>query len=443
MLAAFINSFKIPELKRKILFTLGLLIVFRIGGHVPVPWIDIKALANYWESSRGGGLLELYDMFVGGAFERATIFALGIMPYISASIIIQLLGSVIPFFQKLQKEGQEGMKKINQYTRYGTIFLAAAQSLGVSYFLESMQLTGGASVVIYPGWGFRLMTMVSITAGTVFIMWLGEQIQEHGIGNGISLLIFIGIVADLPGALIGEFQEFRTNDRGIISELLILAFMGVVTAAVVAITQGQRKIPVQYAKRIVGRRVYGGQSTHIPLRVNTPGVIPIIFAQAIMFLPATLGSMFPESDIVQKIVSQFTRETAVYWSFYTLLIIFFSYFYTAIVFNPVDLADNMKKHGGFIPGIRPGKKTSDYIDKILTRITLPGSLFLAAIAILPFFVTKFANVSTSFARFFGGTGLLIVVGVALDTLQQMEAHLTMRHYEGFMKRGRIRGRRGL
>ncbi|MBI4532121.1 MAG: preprotein translocase subunit SecY [Candidatus Latescibacteria bacterium] len=443
MLRAFVSSFKIPELKRRILFTLSLLVVFRVGGHVPVPWIDVKALALYWESTRGGGLLELYDMFVGGAFERATIFALGIMPYISASIILQLLGSVIPFFQKLQKEGQEGMKKINQYTRYGTIFLAAAQSLGVSFFLESLQLRDGAPIVLHPGWSFRLMTMISITAGTVFIMWLGEQIQERGIGNGISLLIFIGIVADLPGALFQEFQEFRTNERGIIPELFLLALMAVVTGLVVLITQGQRKIPVQYAKRIVGRRVYGGQSTHIPLRVNTPGVIPIIFAQAIMFLPATVGSMFPGSEIVQRIVEQFTRETVVYWAFYSLLIIFFSYFYTAIVFNPVDLADNMKKHGGFIPGIRPGKKTSDYIDRILTRITLPGSIFLAGIAIFPFIVTQIMHVSPAFGQFFGGTGLLIVVGVALDTLQQMETHLMMRHYEGFMKRGRIRGRRGL
>ena len=449
MLKSFQSAFRIPELRGRILFTLALLVVYRIGGHVPTPGIDSQALLDYFSSAQNT-LFGIYDLFVGGAFTKATVFALGIMPYISASIILQLLGSVIPHFQKLQKEGEEGRKKINQYTRYGTVLLAAAQSFGVSIFLESLHSNvNGAPVVVHPGWGFRMMTMLSITTGTVFIMWLGEQITERGIGNGISMIIFIGIVARFPQALWREYENFTTNQEikyGILGELFVIALMVAVTAVVVLLTQGQRKIPVQYAKRIVGRKVYGGQTTHIPLRVNTPGVIPIIFAQAIMFLPATGASMFPNSEVMQAIATYFSPSTPLpgslpYWIVYALLIVFFSYFYTAIVFNPVDLADNMKKYGGFIPGIRPGRRTSDYIDRILTRITLPGSVYLAAIAIFPFFVVEAMNVDPGLSDFFGGTGLLIVVGVALDTLQQVESHLMMRHYDGFMKKGRIRGRR--
>ena len=448
MLKSFQSAFRIPELRSRILFTLAILVVYRIGGHVPTPGIDSQALLDYFSSAQQG-LLGIYDLFVGGAFSRATVFALGIMPYISASIILQLLGSVIPHFQKLQKEGEEGRKKINQYTRYGTVLLALGQSFGVSIFLKSLSSPQtGAPVVTDPGVGFTLMTMLSITTGTVFIMWLGEQITERGIGNGISLIIFIGIVARFPQAIGREYENFVTNQEikfGILGELFILALIVAVTAVVVLLTQGQRKIPVQYAKRIVGRKVYGGQATHIPLRVNTSGVIPIIFAQAIMFLPSTAAQMFPDVGIMQSMAMHFTPGpmpgSLPYWVATALLIIFFSYFYTAIVFNPVDLADNMKKYGGFIPGIRPGKRTSDHIDRILTRITLPGSVYLASIAIFPYFVVGWMNVDPGLMDLFGGTGLLIVVGVALDTLQQVESHLMMRHYDGFMKKGRIRGRR--
>jgi preprotein translocase subunit SecY len=446
VLQSFQSAFKIPELRNKILFTLGILVVYRIGGQVPIPGIDRVALKQFFDTADLGPL-GMYDMFVGGAFTRATVFALGVMPYISSSIIFQLLGAVIPFLQKLQKEGEEGRKKITQYTRYGTVVLAAAQSFGVSFYLESIQVPNtGMAAVIDPGWGFRMLTVLTITAGTVFIMWLGEQIEAQGIGNGMSLLIFIGIIAEFPWAVGREYQDFILNDKSIFKEIAVLAIMVGVTALVVLITQGTRKIPVQYAKRVVGRRVYGGQSTHIPLKVNTSGVMPLIFAQAIMFMPSTLASFFPTSELMQEIAVAFSPTTSLqslpYWIIYSLMIVFFSYFYTAIVFNPIDLADNMKRHGGFIPGIRPGKRTSDYIDRILTRITLPGAIFLAGIAVFPFFVVDALKVNPGLHSFFGGTGLLIIVGVALDTLQRMESHLLMRHYDGFMKKGRLRGRRG-
>lgn len=445
MLQSFQSAFKIPELRNKILFTLGILVVYRIGGQVPIPGIDRVALKQFFDTAELGPL-GMYDMFVGGAFTRATVFALGVMPYISASIIFQLLGAVIPFLQKLQKEGEEGRKKITQYTRYGTVVLAAAQSFGVSFYLESIQVPNtGMAAVIDPGWGFRMLTVLTITAGTVFIMWLGEQIDAQGIGNGMSLLIFIGIIAEFPWAVGKEYQDFILNDKSIFMEIAVLAIMVGVTALVVLITQGTRKIPVQYAKRVVGRRVYGGQSTHIPLKVNTSGVMPLIFAQAIMFMPSTLASFFPTSELMQEIAVAFSPTTSLqslpYWIIYSLMIVFFAYFYTAIVFNPTDLADNMKRHGGFIPGIRPGKRTSDYIDRILTRITLPGAIFLAGIAVFPFFVVDALQVNPGLHSFFGGTGLLIIVGVALDTLQRMESHLLMRHYDGFMKKGRLKGRR--
>ena len=446
MLKSFQSIVRIPELRRKLLFTLAILAVYRVGGHVPTPGIDSEALGEYFAGAQNT-LFGLYDMFVGGAFQKATIFALGIMPYISASIILQLLGSVVPHFQKLQKEGEEGRKKITQYTRYGTVLLAAMQSYGVSVFLENLPSPSGVPVVPDPGWSFRLLTMITITSGTIFIMWLGEQITEHGIGNGISLIIFAGIIARLPTAILGEVQQLIAGNRQIIPEVFLFAVMVLVVAAVVYITQGQRKIPVQYAKRVVGRKVYGGQSTHIPLRVNTAGVIPIIFAQAIMFLPSTIATFFQQSETIQNVAAYFSYQSPIYWLFYGLMIVFFTYFYTAVIFNPVDLADNMKKYGGFIPGIRPGKRTSDYIDNILTRITLPGAIFLAFIAVMPAMVIRFSDaafdmrVSSDFSQFFGGTGLLIVVGVALDTLQQVESHLLMRHYDGFLKKGRIRGRR--
>ncbi len=444
MLQSFQNCFKIPELRRKILFTIGILIVYRIGGQITVPGIRDMVLQEFFAGA-GNTLFGLYDMFVGGAFTRATVFALGIMPYISASIILQLMGAVVPFFQKLQREGEEGRKKINQYTRYGTVFLAAAQSLGVSYFLETIRgQSSGIEAVIDPGWGFRLLTMVTITTGTLFIMWLGEQITERGIGNGISLIIFVGIIAGLPYAVKSEWTHYLINrgfTKSLIEEIFLVVLMVAVVASVVLMTQGQRRIPVQYAKRVVGRRVYGGQTTHIPLRINAAGVIPIIFAQSIMFLPGTLTQFFSQNETMQILGAYFTTSSMVYWVFYGLMIVFFTYFYTAIVMDPQQLADNMKRHGGFIPGVRPGKRTAEYIDGVMTRITLPGSMALAAVAIFPFFVINQFNVTPSYSQFFGGTGLLIIVGVALDTLQQVESQLTTRHYEGFMKKGRIQGRR--
>ena len=444
MIKTFQNALKIPELRRRLLFTIGILLVYRIGGHVPTPGTDAGALGAYLDQA-GGTLFGFYDMFVGGAFRKATIFALGIMPYISASIIIQLLGSVVPYFQKLQKEGEEGRKKITQYTRYGTVLISLMQSYGISVFLESIPpvVVGEVTRVVVPdpGWGFRLLSMITLTSGTIFIMWLGEKIDERGIGNGISLIIFIGIVARFPSAILGEFRQVIAGTQSLFTELFLLVLMYATVAFVVLITQGQRKIPVQYAKRVVGRKIYGGQSTHIPLRVNTAGVIPIIFAQSILFVPGTLKMFFPNSEMMDAIAGYFDLTSPVYWFFYGITIIFFTYFYTAIIFNPIDLADNMKKYGGFIPGVRPGKKTSEYIDHILTRVTFPGAVFLAAVAIFPYFIVRSMNVTYSYADFFGGTGLLIVVGVALDTLQQVESHLLMRHYDGFMKKGKIRGRR--
>lgn len=444
LLQSFQNCFKIPDLRRRIFFTVGLLVVYRIGGQITVPGVQLAVLTEFFQSS-GNTLFGLYDMFVGGAFTRGTIFALGIMPYISASIILQLLGAVIPYFQKLQREGEEGRKKITQYTRYGTVFLAAAQSYGVSFFLVNiMAPLSGNPAVPNPGLGFTLSTMLTITTGTIFIMWLGEQITERGIGNGISLIIFIGIVAEFPYAISQEYSHFLINrgfSKNIIEEIILVVLMFAVVAFVILLTQGLRKIPVQYAKRVVGRRVYGGQATHIPLRINTAGVIPIIFAQSIMFLPGTVTQMFPGNEFMLTVGSFFSTESMFYWFAYSMMIVFFTYFYTAIVMDPNQLADNMKKHGGFIPGIRPGPRTAQYIDGIMTRITLPGSIALALVAIFPFFVTRQFNVAPSFAQFFGGTGLLIVVGVALDTLQQIESQLMTRHYEGFMKRGKIQGRR--
>jgi len=374
---------------------------------------------------------------------RATIFALGIMPYISASIILQLLGAVVPYFQKLQKEGEEGRKKITQYTRYGTVLISAMQAYGLALFLESIAPSSitGQSVVPNPGIGFKLLTMITMSTGCVFIMWLGEQITERGIGNGISLIIMVGIIARLPNAIFSEIVQVQGGNRAPLTELFLLGLMVLTIAAVVLLTQGTRKIPVQYAKRVIGRKIYGGQSTHIPLRVNTAGVMPIIFAQSIMFFPQTIKTFFPNSEFVNSIVRFFDVQSIVYWVLYGGMIVFFTYFYTAIALNPVDVADNMKKHGGFIPGVRPGKRTAEYIDNILTKLTLPGSIFLAIVAIFPYFIVKFTKVNFEFASFFGGTSLLIIVGVALDTLQQIESHLLMRHYDGFMKSGKLRGRR--
>jgi len=436
------NIFKIQELRTRVLFTAGLLFIVRLGSHVTLPGVDASVLAEASRNQASNTLFGLYDLFVGGAFSHAAVFALGIMPYISASIIIQLLGAVVPFFQKLQKEGENGRKKITQYTRYGTVIISALQAWGVSVRLTSLN-SGGIPIVpdVVQGIGFTISTMIILTAGTMFMMWLGEQITERGIGNGISLIIFIGIIARFPVALLDEWQMVRSETRPIIVELIIWAFMILIVAGVVMVTQGTRRIPVQYAKRVVGRKVYGGVTQYIPMRVNTAGVMPIIFAQSIMFIPSTILTFFPDSEFVGSIAGYFEHTSFTYSFFYALMIVFFTYFYTAIAFNPKDVADNMQKQGGFIPGIRPGKHTSDFIDNILTKITLPGSVFLAIIAILPAFMVRF-GVTSSFASFFGGTSLLIIVGVALDTLQQIESHLLMRHYDGFMKSGKIKGRIG-
>ncbi|MGE5362535.1 MAG: preprotein translocase subunit SecY [Bacteroidota bacterium] len=437
----FRNIFKIHELRQRILYTLALLIIVRLGAHVTLPGIDAGVLADAMSNRTSDNLFGLYDLFVGGAFHNAAIFALGIMPYISSSIIIQLAGAVVPYFQKLQQEGEDGRKKITQLTRYGTVLISAMQAWGVTIHLINLNANG---VPIVPagvqGIGFTISTIVFLVAGTMFMMWMGEQITEKGIGNGISMIIFIGIIDRLPYALLDEFRLLTQGDRNIIIEVLILVFMVAIIAGVVLVTQGTRRIPVQYAKRVVGRKVYGGVTQYIPLRVNTAGVMPIIFAQSIMFIPNTVLSFFPNNEFMQSLAGYFQYRSVTYSIIYAIMIVFFTYFYTAIAFNPKDVADTMKKQGGFIPGIRPGKQTSEFIDNILTKITLPGSFFLAIIAILPAFISGF-GVSGQFASFFGGTSLLIIVGVALDTLQQIESHLLMRHYDGFMKSGKIKGRR--
>lgn len=438
---SFRNIFKIQELRQRLVFTALLLVVVRLGSHVTLPGIDAQILAEAIRNQTSNTLFGLYDLFVGGAFSNAAVFALGIMPYISASIVIQLLGAVIPYFQKLSKEGEEGRKKITQLTRYGTVLVSLLQAWGVSVNLNHMT-AGGVSIIAQGAEGimFNISTMIILTAGTIFLMWLGEQITERGIGNGISLIIFIGIIARFPHAVLDEYQLVSSGARGLIVELVIIALMFFIVAGVVAVTQATRRIPVQYAKRVVGRKVYGGVTQYIPIRVNTAGVMPIIFAQSIMFIPNTILTFFPDSEFLQEISPYFDYTSITYSVIYALMIIFFTYFYTAVAFNPKDVADAMQKQGGFIPGIRPGKNTSDFIDNILTKITLPGSIFLAIVAILPAFMMRM-GVTSNFASFFGGTSLLIIVGVGLDTLQQIESHLLMRHYDGFMKSGKLRGRR--
>lgn len=439
MMEKFLNIFKIPDLRRKLIFTGLLLLVYRLGGKVPIPGIDKSALASMMDQYKNS-LLGLYDMFAGGFFSQASIFALGIMPYISASIIIQLLGAVIPYFQRLQKEGEEGRKKIIQITRYGTVMIASLQAVGMSVFLSS-QTTSIGPVVPNASPIFYFVTVLTMVTGVIFVMWLGEQISDHGIGNGISLIIMVGIIARAPSVFRNQFIQIQNGLSNPFENILLLVLMFGITMVVVAVTTGVRKIPVQYAKRVVGRKVYGGQTTHIPLRILTAGVMPIIFAQALMFIPSTIASFFSQgSGFGDWLQIVFAPTHIVYSMFFAFLIIIFTYFYTAIAFNPVDVADNMKKQGGFIPGVRPGKSTSDYIDHILTRVTLPASVFLALIAIFPTFLTGFFNVDFSLASFYGGTSLLIIVGVALDTLQQIESHLLMRHYDGFLKTGKLKGR---
>lgn len=429
------NIFKIPDLKKKILFTALILVIYRLGSYIPIPGINSEVLSQFigGANQSGGNLFGMFDLFVGGNLGRASVFALGIMPYITTSIVIQLLGGVIPFFERLKKEGAEGQKKIAQYTRYGTVFIAAFNAIGITMFLQS----GVEGAVPNPGFLFVFTSVVTMVTGVMFIMWLGEQITEHGIGNGISLIIFAGIIARYPAGFTQMFQMVRVGAMSIFMAVAVLLVMVAVTASVVLVTEGIRKIPVQYAKRIVGRKVYGGQSTHIPLKVNTAGVIPIIFASSILMFPRTIATFFKDSDFMNSLVGYLSPGAALYTVLYVGLIIFFAYFYTAMVLNPIEMAENMKKYGGFIPGRKPGKRTSDYINSVLTRITLPGAAFFAFVAVLPQFMSKWANLPF----YFGGTGLIIIVGVALDTLQQIESHLVMRHYEGFMKKGKLRGRR--
>jgi preprotein translocase subunit SecY len=436
LLNAFQNITKVPELKKRLFQTALLLTVYRIGVYIPTPGIDTQALTALF-NAQSGTLFGLIDMFSGGAVSRFSIFTLGIMPYISASIIIQLLTVVIPQLEKLSKEGELGRRKITQYTRYGTILLSVIQGLGISVGIENVTGVGAASLVYNPGWAFRLMTVLTLTSGTAFLMWLGEQITERGIGNGISLIIFAGIVARFPSGLVRTFTLIQTGEMGIFVGLLLLLIMVSVVAIIIYFERAHRRIPVQYARRIVGRRIYGGQSTHLPLKVNTAGVIPPIFASSILLFPATLSN-FIKHPVTQKISQTLTPGNVAYEVLYMGFIIFFCYFYTAVTFNPVDVADNMKKYGGFVPGIRPGKKTAEYIDRILTRITLGGALYVSAVCVLPSILISRFNVPF----YFGGTGLLIVVGVAMDTIQQIESHLITRHYEGFLKKGQVKGRKG-
>jgi preprotein translocase subunit SecY len=431
------NLFKLPELKRKIFITLALLFVYRVGIHVPTPGVDGAALSSFFAAAEGT-LFSMFNMFSGGALERFSIFALGIMPYISASIILELMTVVVPHLEQLKKEGDAGRKKKTQYTRYGTVILSIIQGLGISVGLESMSSPAGVAIVPYAGWGFRLVTIITLTAGTSFIMWLGEQITERGIGNGISLIIFAGIVAGLPSAAGNTGRLLSTGEMGIFAIIILTVLMVAVIAAIIYMEQAQRRIPVHYAKRVVGRKMYGGQTSHLPLKINTAGVIPPIFASSIIMFPTTLAQ-FINIPMMKTAAAMFSPGTIWYYLLYIGFIIFFCFFYTAIQFNPEDVAENMKKNGGYIPGIRPGKRTSEYIDKVLTRITVGGALYVSAVCVLPTFLMSKFNVPF----YFGGTALLIVVGVSIDTISQIESHLISGNYEGFLGRSgtkRIKGR---
>ena len=436
MLSGFQNAARVPELKRRLLFTLAMLAVYRLGVHVPTPGIDRHAMAAFFEQQKGN-LLGFLNLFSGGALEQFSVFSLGIMPYISASIILQLLTVVFPYLERLSKEGEVGRRKITQYTRYGTVVLSIIQGIMISVGLEGTRGPGGFGLVLNPGWSFRLMTVITLTSGTAFIMWLGEQITERGIGNGISLIIFAGIVARLPSAAGTTLQFVREGEIGVLVALVILILTVIVVGVIIFVERGQRRIPVQYAKRVVGRKMYGGQSSHLPLKINTANVIPPIFASSVLIFPATLAQ-FASFTWVQMVAGSLAPGQWLHDIVFVALIIFFAFFYTAVVFNPVDVAENMKKFGGYIPGIRPGPKTAEFIERVLSRITLSGAIYLSIVCLLPTLLVGQFNVPF----YFGGTALLIVVGVALDTVAQMETHLISRNYEGFMKRGRLRGRRG-
>jgi preprotein translocase subunit SecY len=440
VVGGFQNIPKIPELRRRIIITFLLLAVYRVGVYVPTPGIDGTALSAFFAQHKEG-MLGLMDMFSGGALQNLSVFALGIMPYISASIILQLLTVVVPYLEKLKKEGEAGRKKITQYTRYGTVVLSIIQGFGISVGLEKMTGPAGSPVVLAPGWSFRLMTIITLTAGTAFLMWLGEQITERGIGNGISLIIFSGIVVRMPAAIVNTVRLMQTGEMGPVTILFIVVLMVVVIGCIIYMERAQRRIPVQYPKRVVGRKMYGGQSTHLPLKVNTAGVIPPIFASSILMFPLTIAQFMPRNVLdtypwIETVIQSLNPGQLAYNVFYIGFIIFFCYFYTAVTFNPIDVADNMRKAGGYIPGIRPGKKTAEYIDWVLTRITFIGALYIAAVCVLPTILISRFNIPF----YFGGTALLIVVGVALDTVGQMESHLLARHYDGFLDRGRIGGR---
>ena len=462
MLDSLRNVFAISDLRTRVLFTLSILAVYRLGSVIPTPGVNTDALAILAEQA-AGTMFGLYNMFSGGNLAQVTIFALGIMPYISASIILQLLTVVWPYLERLSKEGELGRRKITQYTRYGTLVLCAVQAFAIAFWLESQtNIAGGLPLVYEPGWGFRLLVVLTLTTGTCFIMWLGEQVTERGIGNGMSLIIFAGIVVNLPAAVLNTLDQLRTGQMGLFRLLMLSILMILVIGAVVFIERGQRRVTVQYAKRVVGRRMYGGTSTHIPLKVNTGGVIPVIFASSLLAFPATITSAMPDTAWAQGITENLANGMPLYYLLYMGGIIFFAYFYTAIIFNPDDVAENMRKYGGFVPGIRPGKRTAEYIDTILTRITLVGAVYLAIVAILPdlmivgFRVAAIPFIGDSLDAvtprwitdglnvtfYFGGTSLLIIVGVSMDTVQQVESQLIMRHYDGFMRKTRIRGRRG-
>jgi preprotein translocase subunit SecY len=456
------NIFAVSDLRKRVLFTLGLLAVYRVGGHIPTPGVNSEALALMADQAKNT-MFGLYDMFSGKNLSQMTIFALGIMPYISASIILQLLTVVWPYLERLSKEGELGRRKITQYTRYGTIGLSIVQSLGIALYLEHQtNVAGGLPLVYSPGWFFRFMTVLTLSTGTGFIMWLGEQITERGVGNGMSLIIYAGIVVNFPHAVLATIEQMRLGQIGLIRILILIVLMVLVVAAIIFVERGHRRVTVQYAKRVVGRRMYGGSSTHIPLKVNTGGVIPVIFASSILAFPLTVKGMFAPGSFWQRAMDQIDYGMPLHNLLYLAGIIFFCYFYTAIIFNPDDVAENMRKYGGFIPGIRPGKRTAEYIDTILTRITLVGAIYLALVALLPQFLISgfkvapipfigptldtylptFITQGMNVQFFFGGTSLLIIVGVAMDTVQQVESQLIMRHYDGFMKKTRIRARRG-
>ncbi len=457
------NIFSIADLRKRVVFTFLMLAVYRVGGHIPVPGINFQALEAFFRQ-QGGGILGFLDLFSGGNLRRLTIFALGIMPYISASIILQLLTVIWPYLEKLSKEGELGRKKITQYTRYGTVLLSFVQSLGIAFWLENMGAAGGGGVVPHPGWFFRLMTVLTLTTGTAFIMWVGEQISERGIGNGISLIIYAGIVSGLPKAVATLWQDMTTGNLNMIEILILLVVMAAVVGVIVWVERAQRKIPVQYARRVVGRRMYGGMQTHMPLRLNTGGVIPVIFASSVLAFPLTLMQWvgYQDKPWLASLYRQLDYAMPLHNLLYFVAIIFFCYFYISIIFNPMDVADNMKKYGGFIPGIRPGRRTAEYLDQILTRLTFVGAIYLGLIALLPQVLISglkveslplvgptldrwlpgFLTQGMGLKFYFGGTSLLIVVGVAMDTVQQIESQLIMRHYDGFLKGARIRGRRG-